>query len=78
LVPYVSYGISYTVNFAIPLIIKQAFGQETDLNLIFSDIPLVLPIICVVICYGVTIISGLRPAQRATKVDVLKAMRREV
>ncbi|MDR7235642.1 ABC transporter permease [Neobacillus drentensis] len=74
----VSYGISYTVNFAIPLIIKQAFGQETDLNLIFSDIPLILPIICIVICYGVTIISGLRPAQRATKVDVLKAMRREV
>ncbi|MEH7155059.1 ABC transporter permease [Neobacillus drentensis] len=74
----VSYGISYAVNFAIPLIIKQAFGQETDLNLVFSDIPLVLPIICVLICYGVTIISGLRPAQRATKVDVLKAMRREV
>jgi acetoin utilization transport system permease protein len=74
----VSYGISYTVNFAIPLIIKQAFGQETDLDLIFSDIPLILPIICIVICYGVTIISGLRPAQRATKVDVLKAMRREV
>lgn len=74
----VSYGISYTVNFAIPLIIKQAIGQETDLDLIFSDIPLVLPIICVVICYGVTIISGLRPAQRATKVDILKAMRREV
>ena len=74
----VSYGISYTVNFAIPLIIKQAFGQETDLDLIFSDIPLILPIICIVICYGVTIISGFRPAQRATKVDVLKAMRREV
>ena len=74
----VSYGISYTVNFAIPIIIKQAFGQETDLNLIFSDIPPVLPIICIVICYAVTIISGLRPAQRATKVDVLKAMRREV
>ncbi|WP_066064647.1 ABC transporter permease [Neobacillus soli] len=74
----VSYVISYTVNFAIPLIIKQAFGKETEINLIFSDIPLILPIICVVICYGVTIISGLRPAQRATKVDVLKAMRREV
>jgi acetoin utilization transport system permease protein len=74
----VSYGISFTVNFAIPLIIKQVFDQETDLDLIFSDIPLILPIICIVICYGVTIISGFRPAQRATKVDVLKAMRREV
>ncbi|CAH2712950.1 ABC transporter permease YtrF [Neobacillus rhizosphaerae] len=74
----VSYGISYTVNFAIPLIIKQAFGKETQIDLIFSDIPLILPLICIVICFGVTIISGFRPAQRATKVDVLKAMRREV
>jgi acetoin utilization transport system permease protein len=74
----VSYGISYAVNFAIPLIIKQAFGEETPPDLIFSDIPLSLPIICMVICLGVTILSGLRPAQRATKVDVLKAMRREV
>jgi acetoin utilization transport system permease protein len=74
----VSYGISYTVNFAIPLIIKQAFNEEMPPELIFSDIPLSLPIICVFICLGVTILSGLRPAQRATKVDVLKAMRREV
>lgn len=74
----VSYGISYAVNLVIPLIIKQAFGEETPPDLIFSEIPLSLPIICVAICYGVTILSGLRPAQRATKVDVLKAMRREI
>ncbi|WP_419887993.1 ABC transporter permease [Neobacillus niacini] len=74
----VSYGISYAVNIVIPLIIKQAFGEETPPELIFSDIPLSLPIICIVICYGVTILSGLRPAQRATRVDVLRAMRREV
>ncbi|MDR7001807.1 FtsX-like permease family protein [Neobacillus niacini] len=74
----VSYIISYGVNFAIPLIIKQAFGEETPKELIFSEIPIILPIICVIICYVVTIISGYRPAQRATRVDVLKAMRREV
>jgi acetoin utilization transport system permease protein len=74
----VSYGISYAVNFVIPIIIKQAFGEETPPEIVFSDIPLSLPIICIVICYGVTILSGLRPAQRATKVDVLRAMRREV
>jgi acetoin utilization transport system permease protein len=74
----VSYGISYTVNFAIPIILKQAFGQEIDIDLVFSDIPPILPIISVSICYFVTILSGLRPAQRATKVDVLKAMRREL
>jgi acetoin utilization transport system permease protein len=74
----VSYIISYTVNFALPLIIKNAFGENAPSNFTFSDIPVSLPLICIVICYGVTIISGLRPAQRATRVDVLKAMRREV
>ncbi|MCM3566967.1 FtsX-like permease family protein [Neobacillus mesonae] len=74
----VSYGISYAVNFAIPFIIKQALGEEPPAGLIFSDIPWILPIICFVICYAVTILSGYRPATRAVKVDVLKAMRREV
>ncbi|MDQ1146370.1 acetoin utilization transport system permease protein [Bacillus sp. SORGH_AS 510] len=74
----VSYGISFAVNLVIPFIIKQAFGKEADLDVTFSSIPPILPIICIVICYGVTILSGYRPAQRATKVDVLKAMRREI
>ncbi|MEH7110277.1 ABC transporter permease [Bacillus sp. JJ1764] len=74
----VSYGISYGVNLLIPFIIKQAFGKDTMLNVIFSDIPPILPVICFIICFLVTIISGFRPAQRATQVDVLKAMRREV
>jgi acetoin utilization transport system permease protein len=74
----VAYGISFVVNFALPLIIKQAFGEEPPEGLMFSYIPLSLPIISFIICYIVTILSGLRPAQRATKVDVLQAMRREV
>jgi acetoin utilization transport system permease protein len=74
----VAYGISTIVNFGLPLIIKQAFGEEPPEGLIFSHIPITLPIISFLICYIVTILSGLRPAQRATKVDVLQAMRREV
>jgi acetoin utilization transport system permease protein len=74
----VSYAISYTVNFALPLIIEQVFDEKLPEDLMFSSIPISLPIICVTICYLVTILSGLRPAKRATKVDVLKAMRREV
>lgn len=74
----VAYGISFIVNFGLPLIIKQAFGEEPPEGLIFSHIPYTLPIISFIICYLVTILSGLRPAQRATKVDVLQAMRREV
>jgi acetoin utilization transport system permease protein len=74
----VAYGISFIVNFGLPLIIKQAFGEEPPEELTFSYIPITLPIISFLICYIVTILSGLRPAQRATNVDVLQAMRREV
>lgn len=74
----VAYGISFIVNFGLPLVIKQAFGEDPPEGLIFSYIPYTLPLISFIICYLVTILSGLRPAQRATKVDVLQAMRREV
>ncbi|MEH7226268.1 FtsX-like permease family protein [Bacillus sp. JJ1566] len=74
----VAYGISFAVNLAIPLIIQTAFGEEMPEGLMFSHIPVSLPLICIAICLLVTIISGMRPAQRATKIDVLKAMRREV
>lgn len=74
----IAYAISFIVNFGLPLIIRQAFGEEPPEGLIFSHIPFTLPIISFVICYLVTILSGIRPAQRATKVDVLQAMRREV
>jgi acetoin utilization transport system permease protein len=74
----VAYIISFVVNFALPMIIEQAFGEKPPEGLMFSYIPLSLPIISFIICYIVTILSGLRPAQRATKVDVLQAMRREL
>lgn len=74
----IAYVISFVVNFGFPLIIKQAFGENPPEELIFSHIPFTLPLISFIICYVVTIISGYRPAQRATKVDVLQAMRREV
>lgn len=74
----VSYAISYAVNFALPLVIEQVFDEKPPEDLLFSYIPWSLPVICFVICYCVTILSGLRPAKRATQVDVLRAMRREV
>ncbi|WP_445492757.1 ABC transporter permease [Niallia sp. 03133] len=73
-----SYGISFLVNFIIPIVVKSFFHEEIPSGFKFSYIPISLPIICIIICYAVTIISGLRPARRATKVDVLKALRREV
>ncbi|WP_349408262.1 ABC transporter permease [Pseudalkalibacillus sp. SCS-8] len=74
----VAYGISYLVNLFLPMILGSAFGEQPPDGFMFSSIPLALTIICITICMIVTIISGLRPARRATKVDVLKAMRREV
>ena len=74
----VAYLISFAVNLGIPLIIQQVFGEQAPEGLKFSSIPWTLPVISFVICYIVTILSGLRPAQRATRVDVLSALRREV
>ncbi|NMD70443.1 ABC transporter permease [Bacillus sp. DNRA2] len=74
----VSYAISFGVNFALPLVIKQFFKESIPEGFMFSHIPWSLPVICFVICYLVTIVSGLRPAKRATQIDVLSAMRREV
>ncbi|QOR67805.1 ABC transporter permease [Cytobacillus suaedae] len=74
----VAYGISYIVNLALPMILGSVFDENPPEGLMFSYIPWSLPLICVGICLFVTILSGMRPAQRATNVDVLKAMRREV
>ncbi|MDQ0272482.1 ABC transporter permease [Cytobacillus purgationiresistens] len=74
----VAYGISYLVNLALPMIVNSVFEEAPPEGLMLSYIPWSLTVISVVICLAVTIFSGLRPAKRATKVDVLKAMRREV
>ncbi|MRG87757.1 ABC transporter permease [Salinibacillus xinjiangensis] len=73
-----AYVISAIVNFGLPLIIESAFQEQLPKSLKFSSIPLSLVLIAVGICLLVTIISGVRPAKRATKIDILKAMRREV
>ncbi len=74
----VSYVISIGVNLALPMILEAAFEEELPAGLQFSSIPFSLVLIAVVICLAVTMMSGLRPAKRATEIDVLKAMRREV
>ena len=73
-----SYAISIIVNFALPMILETVFEEELPAGLQFSYIPLSLIVIAVAICLIVTILSGLRPAKRATEIDVLKAMRREI
>ncbi|SFM29586.1 acetoin utilization transport system permease protein [Gracilibacillus orientalis] len=74
----VAFVISILLNIGLPRIIESAFGQELPEGFQFSSIPPSLILISVVICLIVTIISGLKPAKRATEIDVLKAMRREM
>ncbi|WP_163538937.1 ABC transporter permease [Gracilibacillus sp. YIM 98692] len=73
-----AYLISLLVNTGLPMILEAAFQESLPEGFKFSAIPLSLILISVGICLLVTIISGLKPAKRATQVDVLKAIRREI
>ncbi|WP_208586037.1 ABC transporter permease [Gracilibacillus suaedae] len=74
----VAFVISILLNIGLPWIIESAFEQELPEGFQFSSIPPSLILIAAVICLIVTVLSGLKPAKRATQIDVLKAMRREI
>lgn len=74
----VSYVISKIVNIGLPIIIENFMHEKVPNDFVFSYIPLYLTAICIVISLGVAMLSGSGPAKRATKVDVLKAMRRDI
>lgn len=75
----ISYGVSYIVNLAVPVILESTRpGAAGELDYTFSYIPLSLVIIATVISAGVAVISGLNPARKATKTNVLTALRREL
>lgn len=74
----VAYVISSGVNLGIPLILESVFDDQLPEGLKFSVIPWSLIAIAITICLVVTIVSGARPAKRATQIDVLKAMRRDL
>jgi acetoin utilization transport system permease protein len=73
-----AYIVSYSVNFAFPIIIEQFMHEKAPDGFMLSYIPWSLTVIAVTICMGVTLLSGWRPAAKATTVDVLKALRRDV
>ncbi|MCD7032672.1 FtsX-like permease family protein [Metabacillus sp. GX 13764] len=72
----VSYLISIAANTVIPMILSStAGGGRFDMT--FSYIPPSLVAISAAISIGVAILSGLRPAAKATRISVLSALRRE-
>lgn len=76
----ISYGVSMLSNFLLPIIVGEALGEEDfgSLGVKFSVIPWQLIIIASVISIGVAMISGWRPARKATKIDVIQALRQEL
>ncbi|MTH54491.1 FtsX-like permease family protein [Bacillus mangrovi] len=72
-----SYGISFAANQIIPMILESAAGGES-IDMQISYIPVSLVLIASAISIGVAILSGLRPAVKATNINVLSALRREM
>ncbi|REK71816.1 ABC transporter permease [Paenibacillus paeoniae] len=74
----VSYGISFAVNAGLPILIQTFMEEEVPAGFLFSVIPPYLTLLACTIALGVAMLSGYRPALRATRIDVLRALRRDV
>lgn len=76
----ISYGISMLANFILPIIVASALGEEDlgTMEVTFTLIPWQLVLIASVISISVAIVSGWRPARKATKIDVIQALRQEL
>lgn len=76
----ISYAISFTANALLPVILKTATGEDAFVSteITFSLIPWQLVVIASTISIGVAMISGYRPARKATKIDVIQALRQEL
>ncbi len=76
----ISYVISFVANATLPLILEAATGEDafSKNDIIFSLIPGQLVLIASAISIGVAMISGYRPARKATKIDVIQALRQEL
>ncbi|WP_342514180.1 FtsX-like permease family protein [Sporosarcina sp. FSL K6-1522] len=76
----ISYAVSAISNYLLPIIVASALGEEDfgELSVTFSVIPWQLVAIASTISIGVAMISGWRPARKATKIDVIQALRQEL
>lgn len=76
----ISYAVSFLSNWILPKIVGAALGEDEfqNLSVTFSLIPWQLVVIASLISIGVSVISGWRPARKATKIDVIQALRQEL
>jgi len=74
----VAYLVSMAVNAGLPLIIEGFMDEKVPDDFRFSFIPAYLAVLSSVISLAVALLSGSRPARRATRIDVLRALRRDL
>ena len=76
----ISYAISFTTNALLPIVLKAVTGEDAFVSndITFSYIPWQLVVIASAISISVAMISGYRPARKATKIDVIQALRQEL
>ncbi|ALC87593.1 macrolide ABC transporter permease [Bacillus sp. FJAT-22090] len=76
----ISYAVSLLANLVLPMVVGAALGDEDiqNLSITFSLIPWQLVVIASIISIGVAMISGWRPARKATNIDVIHALRQEL
>jgi len=75
-----SYAISFLANLIIPKIVLGIIdeGGAADVSITISTIPWQLVLIASFISISVAMVSGWRPARKATKIDVIQALRQEI
>lgn len=72
----ISYAVSIAGNAIVPMIMESVItnGEPLDFVFTFSLIPVSLVIIATTISLGVAVLSGWRPARKATKIEVVQAL----
>lgn len=77
-----SYGVSILANWIVPKIIMSSLGEDGegmgDVSILISVIPWQLVAISAFISISVAMVSGWRPARKATQIDVIQALRQEL
>ncbi|WP_226580670.1 ABC transporter permease [Halobacillus litoralis] len=73
-----AYLISTGINQILPFVIQRVFNETPDTVIQLSYIPPYMALICLALSVGVAMLSGMKPAAKATRIDVLRALRRDV
>lgn len=76
----ISYLISFALNALSPLLLSLLSGESTsdNFNITLSYVSPSLVFIAAFISFGVAVLSGWRPARKATKTEVVQALRQEL